>query len=334
MKGKVRVAVIGGGGWGTALAVQSSKKNDVVLWFKFEEEAEEVRKTRFNQTYLPDVKIPDSIEITTSMKSALEKADVILFVVPSRWADGVLDEMRGLVKKKSVVVSCTKGFEPETGKRISQVIEEKLPESRVAVLSGPSHAEEVARDVPTSVVVASRDIRIAKKVQHILSTDTFRVYRSRDVVGVELGGALKNIIAIASGIADGLGLGDNSKAALITRGLAEIRRLGIKMGAKSETFMGLSGVGDLIVTCMSKYSRNRKVGEIIGRGKKLEDILSEMKMVAEGVWTSKLALKLADKYGVEMPITREVVEILFSGKDPKKSISDLMTRSLKPENWM
>lgn len=285
---------------------------------------------------MPGVRIPDEVEITSELEQVVENAEIIVIAVPSHVVRSLTERMRSFSLQDKLVVSVAKGLENETLKRLSEVILENLPQlnsAQIVILSGPSHAEEVSRGVPTTVVAASESLESAKKIQRIFTTSTFRVYTNIDVIGVELGGSLKNIIAIAAGISDGVGYGDNTKAALMTRGLVEITRLGVAMGANPMTFAGLSGMGDLIVTCMSRYSRNRYVGEQIGRGRKLSEVLSEMVMVAEGVRTTKSAMALAEKYHVEMPITQQVYEVLFGNKDPQVAMSELMSRDLKVEKW-
>jgi glycerol-3-phosphate dehydrogenase (NAD(P)+) len=299
--------------------------------------ARQLKVVRENKQSLPGVKIPQEIVISSSFEQIVSGKDLIVIAVPSHVARSVgkkVNRFEGL--DNIILVSVTKGIENRTLLRISQVLLETinwLDEAKLAVLSGPSHAEEVSRKIPTAVVVASRNHKTAELVQKVFMSPEFRVYTSDDVIGVELGGSLKNIIAIAAGICDGAGFGDNTKAALQPRGLAEIVRLGVKMGANPLTFAGLSGMGDLIVTCMSQYSRNRYVGEQIGKGRKLEEVLNEMVMVAEGVRTTRSAHQLSKKYGVEMPITGEVYKILFQGKDPKAAVYDLMSRDAKPESW-
>jgi glycerol-3-phosphate dehydrogenase (NAD(P)+) len=328
----MRVSVIGAGGWGTALAViLQEKHNNVTLWEYFRDYAAVLDTRRENVKFLKGVKIPAKIKITVDLKEAVEAADLLVLAVPSHVLRGLLKKIKKLDHKKKIFVSVIKGIEQKTLMTMSGVIKDVLGDVKVAVLSGPSHAEEVARRVPTTAVASSRTAGLAEKIQALFSTDTFRVYSNRDVRGVELGGSLKNVIAIAAGILDGMGAGDNTKAALITRGLAEIKRLGAAMGADEATFFGLSGIGDLVVTCESRHSRNRMVGEQLGRGKKIGRILSGMEMVAEGVKTTLSAYMLSRKYGVEMPITREVYEIIYRGKAPRRSVKDLMTRALRSE---
>ncbi|HRU39519.1 MAG TPA: NAD(P)H-dependent glycerol-3-phosphate dehydrogenase [Candidatus Goldiibacteriota bacterium] len=328
----MRVSVIGAGGWGTALAViLCERHNEVTVWEYFPEYAALLDRKRENVKFLPGVKIPRQIRITHDLKEAVDASDAIVLAVPSHALRGLLKKIRKLNYRKKLFISVMKGIEQDTLLTMSGVIKDVLGKVKVAVLSGPSHAEEVARKTPTTVVAASSSPAVAEKVQHMFFTNSFRVYSSSDVLGVELGGSVKNVIAIAAGILDGMGVGDNTKAALITRGLAEMRRLGTAMGADEATFFGLSGIGDLVVTCASRHSRNRRVGEQLGRGKKIGEILKGMEMVAEGVKTTKSVHVLAKKRGVDMPITAEVYEVIYRGKAPMKSMADLMKRPAKSE---
>ncbi len=325
-----KIRVMGAGGWGTALAMMADRSgHQVSMWSVFEEEVERLSKVREHKKLLPGVKIPDSIEITGDLASTAQ-ADLVILAVPSFAVRDTARLLKGVLPKGTVVVNVAKGFEEEHLLRLSQVIEEELPEARVAVLSGPSHAEEVSRGVPTTVVVASRSKEAACYVQDTLMNSAFRVYVNPDLTGVELGGALKNIIALAAGVCDGLGLGDNTKAALMTRGLTEIARLGVKMGAKQETFAGLTGIGDLVVTCTSMHSRNRRAGILIGEGIEPKEAVRQVGMV-EGDLATHSAYRLSEKYGVEMPITAECYQVLFHGKDPKLAITDLMERPKRSE---
>ena len=322
--------VIGSGGWGTALGmVLAENGHEVTLWGPFEEEIAAIRASGANAVYLPGVELPPSLQWTSDV-SAVEQADLVVLVVPSRFYRSTLETFKPHLKPEALIVSATKGLDETTHQRMSEVAADVL-EHDVAILSGPSHAEEVARGVPTAVTVAGTDFQTLEKIQAAFSGKTFRVYTSTDVIGVELGGTLKNVIAVAAGILDGIGLGDNSKAALMTRGLAEISRLGAALGAKPETFSGLSGVGDLMVTCSSRHSRNRAVGEQLGKGESLEQIMGGMKQVAEGVWNAKAARDLANELGVEMPITEEVCQIVENGKNPQQALKDLMSRDPKAE---
>ncbi|MBA4495616.1 NAD(P)H-dependent glycerol-3-phosphate dehydrogenase [Paenactinomyces guangxiensis] len=325
-----RVAVLGAGSWGTVLATVLAENGcDVTLWARRTEVADEINHSHTNHKYLPGVMLPEAITASTSISDTVTGKDMILFVVPSHSMRTIAGEAAPWVKKDALVVHASKGFEVGTWKRMSEVLKEELPPEqgvRIAVLSGPSHAEEVIQKCPTTVVVASVCQETAERVQAIFINSYFRVYTNPDIIGVEVGGALKNIIALASGLADGLGFGDNSKAALITRGLAEIARLGSAMGAKPITFVGLAGVGDLVVTCTSRHSRNWRAGHMISQGKKLEQVLEEMGMVVEGVKTTQAAHALSANYQVEMPLAEQLYAVLFTGKDPAQAVKDLMTR--------
>ncbi len=327
----MKATVIGDGGWGTALAMVLERNgHDVTVWGPFPDYLEEIKLFNENVTYLPGVKVPPSIHWTDDRAAAVEDADLVVLVVPSRFYKDVVESFKPFLPESVLIVSATKGLDEETHERMSEVAGKILDHS-IAVLSGPSHAEEVARSVPCAVAIAAEDHAIAEQIQQYFVNDTFRAYTLDDVVGVELGGALKNVIAIAAGIGDGMGFGDNSKAALMTRGLAEITRLGIALGAKAETFTGLSGIGDLMVTCMSHHSRNRSVGERLGKGEKLDEIMASMKMVAEGVWNCQAAKELAAELGVPVPITEQVNAVVHEGKDPRQAVLDLMGRSPKSE---
>ena len=327
----MKVTVIGDGGWGTALAIVLDRNgHEVTVWGPFADYLEEIRTTGENATYLPGVKIPASLTWTSDHEAAVKGAGLIVLVVPSRFYKPVVEAFRPYITDDMLVVSATKGLDESTHERMSETAEALLGRE-VAVLSGPSHAEEVARGVPCAVAIAAKDHSQAEKIQNLFGNETFRVYTLDDVVGVELGGALKNVIAVAAGISDGLGFGDNTKAALMTRGIAEITRLGTALGAKPETFMGLSGIGDLMVTCMSRHSRNRGVGERLGKGETLEDIMSSMKMVAEGVWNCQAAAALAGDLGISVPITEQVNAVVHEGKDPREAVMALMGRAPKPE---
>jgi glycerol-3-phosphate dehydrogenase (NAD(P)+) len=329
---KPRIAVLGDGGWGTTLAVLLSAKGyPVTLWGAFKNYAKQMSKTRLNPKFLPGVKIPRDIQITDKIRDAVADKEVLVLAVPSQYTRGVLRKIKGKFAKKTVFLSVTKGIETGSNKRISEIIHATLGPVKLAVLSGPTIAQEVAKGIPTTAVAASHDSRIRKFIQDVFSTERFRVYTNADVVGVELGGSLKNVIAIACGVSDGLGFGTNTKAAILARGLAEISRLGKAMGAKLETFSGISGLGDLVTTCISRQSRNRFVGEQIGRGKSLKQIRRHMQMVAEGVSTAKSAYALSLRYKVEMPITKEVYRLLYLNKSPLRVVRDLMTRKSKEE---
>lgn len=328
-----KISVIGDGGWGTALAIMLQRKGHAVtLWSAFEDYARFLDERRENVKFLPRVTLPQEMKITSDLKGAVRPAEIVVFAVPSQYARSVLRKFKEFDFSKKILVSVTKGIENESLKRISEVIFEELGKVKLVVMSGPTHAEEVSRGIPSSIVASSRDPKLCEEAQKVFMTDRFRVYSNRDMVGVELGGSLKNVIAIAAGISDGLKLGDNTKAALITRGLAEMTRLGKAMGARPETFAGLSGVGDLITTCVSLHSRNRRLGELIASGVELKQALSSTEMVAEGVKTAQAAVALARKYKVEMPITEGVYAVLYQGKEPSKILNDLMKRKAKSEN--
>lgn len=331
----MKICILGSGGWGTALGILlHNNKHKVTLWEYDREYAHTLSEFRENFYYLPKVKIPPKINITPDINEAVHDTDMIVVSTPTQYIRHVIETIKDLRFNNKILLSVSKGIENKSLMTVSQLFMDvftNVKKQNIVVLSGPSHAEEVARKIPTAVVAASYDIGNAEVVQRAFSNKYFRAYRSNDVTGVELGGALKNIIAIAAGIAEGAGFGDNTKAAIMTRGIREITRLGQKMGAEETTFMGLSGIGDLIVTCMSKLSRNRFVGEEIGRGKKLKHVLAEMKMVAEGVATTESTHQLAKKLGVELPIIEQVYRVLFLGKDPHLATEKLMTRGLKHE---
>ncbi len=326
------ITVLGSGSWGTALSwLLHKNSHKVILWSFSKEEAENIIKERENKAFLPDVVLSEDIQITSDIQQSVHGAEIIVLAVPSRFVRETIKKFAPFLKKEQIIVNVSKGFDEEKLMRLSEVISEEAPLCKVAVLSGPSHAEEVSRGIPTTCVASSLDIEVAKQVQDIFMNDVFRVYTNTDLIGVELGGALKNVIALAAGISDGLGFGDNTKAALMTRGMAEMVRLGVAMGADPLTFGGLAGVGDLIVTCTSMHSRNRRAGILIGKGKGLEETLSEIKMVVEGVNTAKAAYLLSLKYGVEMPITSEINKALYQGKNPKDAVYYLMTRDKTDE---
>lgn len=327
-----RITIIGDGGWGTTLGILLAKKSfDVTIWGAFPDYIETLKRGMENVKFLPGIKIPESIKITSSLDEALRGKELVVLAVPSQFTRSVLTRMKTLETSGKVFLSVTKGIENSTLKRMSEVVFDELGRCAICVLSGPTIAHEVANGAPTTAVVSSDDLKLAKSVQATFMTDRFRVYASNDVTGVELGGSLKNIIAIAAGATDALGFGTNAKAALLTRGLVEIVRLGTAMGARPETFYGLSGLGDLATTCISPYSRNRWLGEEIGKGKKLKDVLKETDMIVEGVATTRSAHDLAARYKVEMPITEEIYRVLYENKDPKEAVSDLMTRPPKSE---
>jgi glycerol-3-phosphate dehydrogenase (NAD(P)+) len=331
----MNIGVLGAGSWGTTLAILlAQNKHPVTLWSHKDEYVQMMLRQRENTSFLPGIAIPDSICITGNILETIYSKEMLVLAIPAQFLRSVLETIRNEDMHNAIFVNVAKGIETTTLKTMSEMIADVLPQHNrdlIATLSGPSHAEEVSENFPTLVVAASVQTATAKKVQATFLTDRFRVYTSEDLRGVELGGSLKNVIAIAAGIVDGAGFGDNTKAALISRGLAEITRLGVAMGAVEKTFYGLSGIGDLVVTCNSKHSRNRYVGEQMGKGRKLEFVLREMEMVAEGVGTTRSAYLLAKNYGIEMPITSETYAILFEGKDVHIAINDLMTRLAKGE---
>lgn len=328
-----KVSVIGAGSWGTALALLLSKNgHDVTMWSILEDEIRMLDKEREHKSKLPGVKLPDTMKFTTDLKKAVEGRDFLVLAVPSTFTRGTAKNMCPYVAEGQIIVDVAKGIEEATLMTLSQQIEDEIPQADVAVLSGPSHAEEVGRGLPTTVVVGAKTEKIAEYLQQMFASEVFRVYTSPDMLGMELGGSLKNVIALAAGIADGLGYGDNAKAALITRGIHEISRLGVEMGGAIESFTGLTGVGDLIVTCASVHSRNRKAGYLIGQGRTMQEAMDEVKMVVEGVFSTKAAVKLGKKYGVDMPIVEQVNAVLFEGKDAAEAVNDLMMRSGKPEH--
>jgi glycerol-3-phosphate dehydrogenase (NAD(P)+) len=331
----MRIAVLGAGSWGTTLAILlSNNSHTVSLWSYSDEYTQAMRTTRENPSFLPGVQIPPSVEVTSDLQEAVTDCQMIVTATPSQYLRDVVSRLESSHLDQRIIVNVAKGIENGTLMTMSEMLHDvfpRLPTSVIATLSGPSHAEEVIQDIPTTVVAASSDLQTAKVVQATFMRPYFRVYASTDIRGVELGGSLKNVIAIAAGVIDGANLGDNTKAALMTRGIAEITRLGVKLGAQERTFGGLSGIGDLMVTCMSRHSRNRYVGVEIGKGRKLPDILADMVMVAEGVETTKSARALAEKVSVEVPIVNEVYKMLFEGKNPHDACYDLMTRDPKGE---
>lgn len=331
---KITATVMGDGAWGTAIAILlNSNGHKVHLWGPFPENICEIRKTKENSKFLPGIKIPDEIELFENIANAANGAELIVLAIPSQFLREILKKTPKEIFQDKIVLNLAKGIENETLSRMSEVVESEIKNFKsYAVLSGPSHAEEVSQFMPTAIVSASKNKNTAEFIQNILMNKNFRVYTSSDLIGVELGGALKNVFAIAAGICDGMKLGDNAKAALITRGISELSRLITALGGKQETFSGLSGIGDLIVTCMSKHSRNRFVGEELGRGRRLDDILQSMgNIVAEGVKTAESAYQLAKINNVETPIINEVYVGLYEKKDPRKCLIDLMTRKAKSE---
>lgn len=333
MIGLAQIAILGSGSWGCALAHTLSKQNTVVIWSFFPEETESLKLHQENIQFLPGVSLKDGISFTSDLKEAVDGAEFIVFAVPSfairQTAKSVAEYINS---EKQICVCVAKGLEEETLFTLSEVIADELPSGcAVCALSGPTHAEEVGKDLPTTIVAACEDEAVSKRVQEAFMNEQFRVYTSTDVKGVELGGTVKNIIALCAGISDGCGYGDNTKAALMTRGMHEIAKLGIAMGGNLETFFGLSGMGDLIVTCTSLHSRNRRCGILIGQGMKPEDAMKEVNMVVEGIKCLKAVKKAADKFGVDMPILEEAYEIVYGGKNPKESAFYLMTRDKKAE---
>jgi glycerol-3-phosphate dehydrogenase (NAD(P)+) len=325
------VAVIGAGSWGTTLASLLSKKGyDVSLWVYEKDLAEEIERTRLNKVYLPDIRLPENIMVSHRIDEVVNKARYILNVVPAQYTRAVFKEISPYLSNGSAIISASKGIERGTLMTISSVLKE-LTGHEVAALSGPSFAKEVIKNLPTAVTLATENRNTGILLQELFNTNTFRVYTHNDILGVEIGGALKNVIAIAAGISDSLGLGNNARASLITRGLAEITRLGVAMGAGEKTFAGLSGLGDLVLTCTSVLSRNYSLGIKLGQGMKLKDILEQTISVVEGVETAESAFELSNKYNVEMPIVEQVYKIINEGKDPVLAVSDLMSRSMKPE---
>lgn len=327
-----KIGIIGAGSWGIALSVLlHNNGHDITVWSALKDEIDMLKKEHEHKDKLPGVKLADDILFTTTLADAVKEKDVLVLAVPSSFTRNTAHGMREYVAEGQIIVNVAKGIEESTLMTLSQVIEEEVPQADVAVLSGPSHAEEVGKGIPTTIVVGAVTKKTAEYIQNIFMSDVFRVYTSPDVLGIELGAALKNVVALAAGIADGLGYGDNTKAALITRGITEIARLGMKMGGKFETFCGLSGIGDLIVTCASMHSRNRRAGILIGQGKTMEEAMAEVKMVVEGVFSAKAAMGLAKKYDVELPIIEQVNEVLFNGKSAAAAVRDLMIRDKKIE---
>lgn len=328
-----KAAVIGAGSWGIALAsVLHTNGNDVTVWSIVEDEITMLREKHEHVDKLPGVKLPENMSFTSDMEEAVADKEYLILAVPSVFTRSTAKSMAPYVKEGQIIVCVAKGIEEATLMTISDVVEQEIPAAEVAVMCGPSHAEEVGRGLPTTVVAGAAKKQVAESVQDIFMNEVFRVYTSPDVLGMELGGSLKNVIALAAGMADGLGYGDNTKAALITRGIAEMSRLAIKMGAKAETLSGLTGIGDLIVTCESKHSRNRKAGMLMGQGYTMQQAMDEVKMVVEGVYSAKAACALAKKYDVEIPIIEAVNEVLFEDKAAKEAVTELMLRDKKVEH--
>ena len=327
-----KISVLGSGSWGTALAVMLDKYgHDVTIWTRREEAAKAIINDGENKEYLPGVVINKSIKVLSSKEEAVKNADIIISAIPSRSVRSCLREFSPILNENQVIVNVAKGLEEGTLLRLSQVLKEEVPQCEICTMVGPSHAEEVARGIPTVCAVSCDNIETAKMIQDEFSNPNFRLYTNTDTIGMEMGAAIKNVIALAAGVSDGIGFGDNTKAALMKRGLAEITRLGIAMGGKLETFMGLSGIGDLIVTCTSMHSRNRRAGILLGQGKKLNEALEEVHMVVEGVNTAKAVYEFAKRYNVDMPIIEAVNKVLFEDKDVKEAVMELMMRETKPE---
>ena len=328
-----RIGILGAGSWGTALAILlHDNGHDVTVWSIHEKEVEMLNTTRRHESKLPGVEIPEGILFTADMKENMSDKDVCVLAVPSPFIRSTCQKMKSYVRAGQIIVNVAKGIEESTLYTLTDIIEEEMPYADACVLSGPSHAEEVSRRLPTTCVVSARTRKTAEYLQSVFVSPVFRVYISPDMLGIELGGALKNVIALAAGTADGLGYGDNTKAALITRGIAEIARLGIKMGGRPETFYGLTGIGDLIVTCASVHSRNRKAGYLMGKGYTMQEAMDEVQMVVEGVYSAKAALTLAQKYQVEMPIVEQVNKVLFENKNAEEAVKELMIRDKKMES--
>lgn len=328
-----KTGVIGAGSWGTALAwLLNNNGHEVTVWSVIEQEVLMLQTKRQHESKLPGVVLPDAIRITNDLEEAMSEKDVLVLAVPSPYTRSTAHSMGPFLKQGQIVVNVAKGVEEQTLYTLTDIMEEEMPGVNAAVLSGPSHAEEVGKGLPTTCVVGAHDRKTAEYLQNIFMSPVFRVYTSPDILGIELGGALKNVIALAAGIADGLGYGDNTKAALITRGITEITRLGVAMGGKMETFCGLTGIGDLIVTCASVHSRNRRAGYLMGKGYTMQQAMDEVKMVVEGVYSAKAAMGLAKKYGVELPIIEQVNQVLFEDKSAGDAVKELMLRDKKLEN--
>lgn len=330
---KSTIGIIGAGSWGTALAILlANNGHDVTVWSYNKEEIALLSHTNENKSKLPGVIIPSTVSFTDDMRYAIVNKEVVITVVPSVHMRATAKKMSEYVSDGQIIVNASKGIDETTLMTMSEQISTEIPQAEVTVLSGPSHAEEVARGLPTTCVIGSNNQETAHKLQNIFMSDVFRVYTSSDIIGIEIGASLKNVIALAAGIADGLGYGDNTKAALITRGIAEITRLGVKMGGKEETFAGLAGIGDLIVTCSSQHSRNRKAGYLIGQGYSMQEAMDSVQMVVEGVYSAKAAYALAQKYGESMPIVEQINQVLFHGQKPDDGVRELMMRDCRPEH--
>ena len=327
-----KVSILGAGAWGTALAILlGNNGHDVTLWSALAPEVEVLRKDRELKNKLPGIKLPDRVIISDDLESTCKDNDLIVFAVASPYVRRTAHIAKPYISKSQIIVNVGKGIEENTLDTLTDILKEELPDADIAVLSGPSHAEEVSREIPTTCVVGADSKETAHFVQDVFMSERFRVYTSPDVIGIELGGSIKNVIALAAGIADGLGFGDNTKAALMTRGIAEISRLGVAMGGQLETFAGLSCVGDLIVTCTSKHSRNRNAGYFIGKGYSMQEAMDEVKQIVEGVYSAKAAYALSKKYNIEMPIVEQINQVLFEGKSPEEAVSDLLLRDKRTE---
>ncbi|MBV4440769.1 NAD(P)H-dependent glycerol-3-phosphate dehydrogenase [Clostridium tyrobutyricum] len=327
------ICFLGAGSFGTALSIILAEKGKrVILWDRNHDLINSINSTRENKKYVKGVRLPQSIEASFDLKNTVQNCMYIVLAIPSHVIRDMCKNIRYYLRNDQIIISIAKGIEEETGKRLSEVIKEELPENEVVVISGPSHAEEVANKLPTTVVVSSENMDIARNIQDVFMTDKFRVYTNSDIRGIEIGGAVKNIIALAAGISDGIGYGDNTKAALMTRGISEISRIGVKLGGKKETFSGLTGIGDLIVTCTSMHSRNRRAGILIGKGKSAKEAVEEVGMVVEGIKACRAFYKLKNKLNVQMPITDSLYKVLFEKKDAKQVVYELMTRDKKDEN--
>ena len=327
-----KISVIGAGSWGSALALSLYKNNHkVYMWTRDEEQVKEIHETKQNSKFLPGIIFPDDLIISGNLEEVVKDSEIIVLAVPSQAVRSVCKQIKPFVKDNQILVDVAKGLERETGLRLSDVVKEELPNNPYVALSGPSHAEEVSKFMPTTLVAACEEIKYAEEVQDAFMSPSLRVYTNPDIIGVELGGALKNIIAFGAGMCDGLGYGDNTKAALMTRGIAEMGRLGVAMGANVNTFTGLAGIGDLIVTCTSMHSRNRRAGILIGQGKSLEETLEEVKMVVEGITATEVAHEVAKKMNIDMPITNAIYSVLYENKNANEVVANLMMRSKKHE---
>lgn len=327
-----KIGIIGAGSWGTALAVLlNNNGQQVTVWSVIEDEIKMLKEEREHKDKLPGITLSENIQFTTNLQEAIQGKDLLVLAVPSPYTRSTSKKMKEFVAEGQIIVNVAKGIEENTMKTLTAIIEEEIPQAVVTVFSGPSHAEEVGRGLPTTCVVGAKEEATAVYIQEIFMNNVFRVYTSDDILGIELGGALKNVIALAAGVADGLGYGDNIKAALITRGISEISRLGVAMGGRKETFGGLTGIGDLIVTCASMHSRNRRAGILIGKGYSVDEAMKEVKMIVEGVYSAKAALQLSKKYNVELPIIEQVAAVLFEGGSPNNAVDALMGREKKSE---